>query len=327
MSSEIKSLLILVVVYVMVFSCKKYIAKRFEDDKNYFFINPLIDFIILKIEEPLLATVCIYPGIVYNHFFGGYGYVLGTVIFCGIWLYRRWNKPVLDGNFDEFNFKIKCMDFIDNNPNIIKLFLMFAIFSGGIISSKISIAYSQSVLILFIAYLIFKNVMMIVVGLFFGVTMALINRKNIAANVNHGEITSQSNEVFEADKEFSETLQFPWIEGNTPSDEEMKDFFTPDIVSKRLIYCQKINIDQTDDWGMFGYEEGFIFIETLRRTGEHCFNDSCWNSGESVRESKEYDILEIPHYDFFPRAKFDFVIITKSRLPMVFAFLQEYLRK
>ena len=114
-----------------------------------------------------------------------------------------------------------------------------------------------------------------------------------------------------------------------PSEEELKKFFTPEVL-QRIIYCPKINVDLTDDWGMFGYEPGYIFVCKNRYKGFRTFSDQFFFKGRSTQNTittKEgVEILVVPHYDAFPRAKFQSQTITQGRTPKTFEFLKELIR-
>ena len=114
-----------------------------------------------------------------------------------------------------------------------------------------------------------------------------------------------------------------------PSEEELKKFFTPEVL-QRIIYCPKINIDLTDDFGMFGYEPGYIFVCKSRHKGFQSFSDQFFLEGRTTQNTiatKEgVEILVVPHYDVFPRAKFQSQTITQRRTPKTFEFLNKIIR-
>lgn len=114
-----------------------------------------------------------------------------------------------------------------------------------------------------------------------------------------------------------------------PSEEELRKFFTPEVL-QRIIYCPKINVDLTDDAGMYGYEPGYIFVCKSRYKGFQSISDQLFFEGRSTQNSittKEgVEILTIRHYDFFPRAKFQSQTITQRRTPKTFRFLNEIIR-
>ena len=121
-----------------------------------------------------------------------------------------------------------------------------------------------------------------------------------------------------------EFIKFPWKRSDEPTDEEMEKFFTPDVISTRILFCPYINVDLTDDWGMFGYEEGFIYIEEMVREGTHCFNDLDWIEGVTVKDLGA-SVPVIPHYDEFPRNKFSHIRIINHDYPIIYKFLRNKL--
>ncbi len=111
-----------------------------------------------------------------------------------------------------------------------------------------------------------------------------------------------------------------------PSEEDLEKFFTPEVL-QRIIYCPKINVDLTDDAGMFGHEPGYIFVCKSRYKGFRSFSDQFFFEGRTTQNTittKEgVEILAIPHYDVFPRAKFQTQTITQRRTPKTFEFLNK----
>lgn len=136
-----------------------------------------------------------------------------------------------------------------------------------------------------------------------------------------------------------ESVEFPLPKMKVPrslmdpkeeaTEEQLKEFFTPEVM-QRLIYCPKINVDETDDMGYFGYEQGYIFVEERNYNGKRTFSDEALLSAlnvsfKGVKTKSGAEIQEISHYDFFPRNKFQILKITPSREPRTFAFLRETL--
>jgi hypothetical protein len=111
------------------------------------------------------------------------------------------------------------------------------------------------------------------------------------------------------------------------TEKELKEFFTQGNI-KRLIYCPKINIDETDDLGMFGYEPGYIFVNKRNYMGEHNLADTMMFEGvgsEMLETKSEHKVQVLSHYDFFPKNKFEKQLLTPSRTPATFAFLRKLL--
>lgn len=109
--------------------------------------------------------------------------------------------------------------------------------------------------------------------------------------------------------------------------EVLRAFFTPEIVQKRLIYCPQINNDLTDDWGMFGYSQGFIYIIEKRHNDTTTFNEDMWQLGRTDKglELGDHFMRYIPHYDFFPRTMFNANIIREEVDRRVFSAFCEAL--
>lgn len=115
---------------------------------------------------------------------------------------------------------------------------------------------------------------------------------------------------------------------NEPSEEVLKEFFTSEVI-QRLAYCPQINRDETDDWGMFGYEPGYIFVCGTNYEGTRNFNDLAALSGKTgsdkLKTASGVEIYAVPHFDFFPRKKFTTQKVTAERTPRTFAFLRHLL--
>lgn len=136
-----------------------------------------------------------------------------------------------------------------------------------------------------------------------------------------------------------ETIEFPiepikipfsWSKDHTiiePSEEELKEFFTPDVI-QRLVYCSQINRDMTDDQGMFGYEPGYIFVNSRKYEGAQTLADEGMLKAKTIgmiKTASGAELIIFPHYDYFPRHKFSTQLITAERTPKTFAFLRHLL--
>ena len=140
---------------------------------------------------------------------------------------------------------------------------------------------------------------------------------------------------------------------NEPSEEVLREFFTSEVMTQRLFYCPSINRDLTDDWGIFGYEPGFIFLCGSRYEGAKTIADENFlrrtNMITAGSELSETDraLLEafggvpnwarlisprgvsigfIDHYDFFSRTKLITQEITPSRTPRTFEYLDDIIK-
>lgn len=122
-----------------------------------------------------------------------------------------------------------------------------------------------------------------------------------------------------------------WLtEENEPtSEEELRKFFTKDVIEERLIFCLKINRDLIDGWGMFGYEPGFIFICKRAAKRVSCLADIAWLQGRTLTKAEEcnYNIALLPHFDYFPQASFIYQLVTASRTPKTFDFLKSLFKR
>ncbi len=86
--------------------------------------------------------------------------------------------------------------------------------------------------------------------------------------------------------------------------EALARFFSEDVVYHRLLFCPQVNRDLTDDWGMFGRCPAFILLSHLNYRGMKCLNDGFWLSGGSLKLLEKVPIPILPHFDYFPLAKF-----------------------
>ena len=125
-------------------------------------------------------------------------------------------------------------------------------------------------------------------------------------------------------------IPFSWSKDHNiiePSEEELREFFTPEVV-QRLVYCPQINRDMTDDWGMFGYEPGYIFVGSRNYEGAQTLADEGMlkaKTTEMIKTASGAELMIIPHYDYFPRHKFSTQEVTVERTPRTFAFLRHLL--
>lgn len=162
--------------------------------------------------------------------------------------------------------------------------------------------------------------------------------KNIEKLQPKNDLASPSSEIEEYDIPFlkipngysvDDEIHTELDREDEPSEEELKKFFTPDVL-QRTIYCPKINVDPTDSWGMFGYEPGYIFVCKSTYKGFRSFSDKFFFEGRTTQNTivtKEgVKILTIPHYDVFPRAKFQSQTITQRTTPRTFEFLNKLIR-
>jgi len=110
-------------------------------------------------------------------------------------------------------------------------------------------------------------------------------------------------------------LPYTWVD-----DKAFEEFFRETVNVQRLLYCPSINVDLTDDMGMFGYEKGFIFIEATQREGLNCFNDQHFLQGQTLERLGK--IYRIRSYDYFPRGKYQHELVTETRQPFLYKWLK-----
>jgi hypothetical protein len=111
---------------------------------------------------------------------------------------------------------------------------------------------------------------------------------------------------------------------------ELTQFFTPEVLRERLIVCPTMNVDVTDDLGVFGYEPGFIFIQQgqIMNRAPVTINEAHWINGSTLRLVETPTGLVIPvlpHKDFMPRnsEEIKFQEVRHSQNPNTFHFLCE----
>lgn len=205
-------------------------------------------------------------------------------------------------------------------------------FLSCLLAALVSIKFS-SVAVFIVAYVSISPIVITIVSLIFlAVAVFIFYRKYGDSTFPMPIVSTQKEERNnQAEENFPEFLKFPWDTYKNdlekePTEEEMKKFFTPEVISQRMIFCPEINVDSTDDWGIFGYEPGFIFIQGAQNKGIHCLNDLAWAKGTSLKMAGA-SIFILSHYDFFPRNKFSNVLITSSRHKKIYDFLKEELGK
>lgn len=118
-------------------------------------------------------------------------------------------------------------------------------------------------------------------------------------------------------------LRFP--ESEDP--EVVRAFLTREVMASRLLFCPSINNDMTDDWGMFGYSPGFIFLSARIKDFETTPATELWERGQidAVIEIGGTLLRAIPHFDFFPKGMFEYSLITSYRSGRSYGALLEAL--
>lgn len=118
-----------------------------------------------------------------------------------------------------------------------------------------------------------------------------------------------------------EHQKYEWSEG------EIRKFYEdPENVS-RTIYCPSVNVDDTDDWGIFGTTEAFIYIEKLNYKGNKTLADQASSLGLSIKIDPKTGLGVLGHGDYFPRHKFECCKIKKSEYPEIFTLMCDIFTK
>lgn len=105
------------------------------------------------------------------------------------------------------------------------------------------------------------------------------------------------------------------------NEKEIRHFYEDPENVRRTIFCKSINVDETDDWGMFGYTPGFIYIEELNYKGAKTLADKATSLGLSIVVDPKTGLGVMNHFDYFPKHKFEYELIKKSKLPDLFKLM------
>jgi len=119
---------------------------------------------------------------------------------------------------------------------------------------------------------------------------------------------------------------FVWEQYEWNEDEIRKFYEDPENVA-RTLYCPKVNIDETDDWGMFGYTPSFIYIEKRNYKEQRTLADKAAGLGLSVIKDPKTGLSVMPHFDYFPKHKYDYQLIRQSEYPEVFKIMCDIFSK
>lgn len=122
-------------------------------------------------------------------------------------------------------------------------------------------------------------------------------------------------------------ISYVW--NNEPTTETLDTFFKerPEA-TERLIYCPQINVDETDGWGMFGYEPGYLFLVSKLYTGKRTLADETFlrNVMSNPLETPSgITIMQLSHYDFFPVHKYRAQVLKASDTPSTYAYIKRML--
>ena len=104
-------------------------------------------------------------------------------------------------------------------------------------------------------------------------------------------------------------------------EKEIRKFYEDPENIARTVYCPEVNFDQLDDWGMFGFTPSFIYIEKSNYKGRKTLADEAAVLGLSVIKDPKTGLSAIPHFDYFPKMKYNYQLIKKSEYPQVFKIM------
>ncbi len=121
-------------------------------------------------------------------------------------------------------------------------------------------------------------------------------------------------------------IKFP-LKNDVWSKNEVMKFFEDTSNIHRTIFCKEVNVDEIDDWGMFGYEPDFIFIEKKNYEGARTLADQASLFGLSIARDPKTGLGLMNHFDYFPRHKFEYRVIKRSHDRELFDLLCEIFTK
>lgn len=143
------------------------------------------------------------------------------------------------------------------------------------------------------------------------------------------EVLNSTNESSE--RNFDERkfpIKYNLIKGKCGwNEQEVRQFYSDPENLVRTIYCKNINVDETDDWGMFGFTPGFIYIEGKKYEGNKTLADQAASLGLSVATDPSIGLGLMNHFDYFPKHKYDYQLIRKSDYPEMFELICEIVIK
>lgn len=91
--------------------------------------------------------------------------------------------------------------------------------------------------------------------------------------------------------------------------------------------CPQINKDLLDDWGLYGYEPGFIFVVGNYENPPNTRAAEMWATQQLLNWDPVEKLPIMGHYDFFPKLSLKHQIITPTETPRTFAYLYELLKQ
>lgn len=101
-------------------------------------------------------------------------------------------------------------------------------------------------------------------------------------------------------------------------DKEIRKFYEDSENASRTIYCREVNVDETDNWGLFGYTPGFLYIERKKYEGVKTLNDQASSVGLSIGVDPKTGLGVMNHFDFFPKHKYGYQMIRRTEYPELF---------
>jgi len=138
------------------------------------------------------------------------------------------------------------------------------------------------------------------------------------------EATLQAESAMEKyeEREFSDK-DFPlnWSQMNGKeewSKKDLENFYEDPANRSRTIFSPNMNNDVTDDWGMFGYGPGFIYISGRTYEGSKTLADKAALLGQSLIIDPKTGLGILKHNDYFPKDKYKSVLIRRYEFPRVF---------
>lgn len=111
------------------------------------------------------------------------------------------------------------------------------------------------------------------------------------------------------------------------NEEEIRKFYEDPENAARTVYCKQMNVDETDDWGMFGYTPGFVYIEKKNYESAKTLADQVSAVGLSIGVDPKTGLGLMKHFDYFPRHKFGYQSIRRTEYPEVFDLMCDIFTK
>ena len=151
--------------------------------------------------------------------------------------------------------------------------------------------------------------------------------KELEATLQAESATEKYEERDFSDKDFP--LNWAQMNGKEKwSKEDLEKFYEDPANRSRTIFSPQMNNDITDDWGMFGYGPGFVYISGRRYEGSKTLADKAALLGLSLISDPKTGLGLLKHNDYLPRDKYKLTRITRYEFPKVFnAMCEIFARK